>query len=102
MSNCGVFKVPFVSSLTSRDTNSYIDLQNVYLSLILQMKVYFSPLLWQGKIKKCPLLKETNNELEAHIRHMLRCSLGSIIRCENFAYFSSLSDVSQHFCKHYV
>lgn len=24
MSNCGVFKVPFVSSLTSRDANSYI------------------------------------------------------------------------------
>lgn len=24
MSNCGVFKVPFVSSLTSRDTKSYI------------------------------------------------------------------------------
>lgn len=46
MSNCGVFKVPFVSSLASRDTNSYTDLQNDYLSLILQMIVYFSPLLW--------------------------------------------------------
>lgn len=98
MSNCRVFQVPFVSSLTSGDTNSHILCSSTKCRLESNSpddSLFFSFVM--VRIKKCPVLKENNSELEAHIRHMLRYSIGSIIRCKNFAYISCLSAFSQRF-----